>query len=164
MAIEFSPAAKAKFAQTLTRYPIKRAAIMPTLWLAQEEFGWLSDEVMAYVADLLELPPAFVASVASFYTMYYRRPMGRHHVQVCTNLSCVLRGADEIVDCLRTRLGIDLGETTADRRFSLSEVECLGSCGTAPMMQINDDFCENLTPERTLEIVERLARDDGGAG
>ena len=132
---------------------------MPTLWLAQEEFGWLSEEVLAHVAELLELPPAFVASVASFYTMYYRRPMGRHHVQVCTNLSCVLRGADEIVDCLRSRLGIGLGETTADQRFSLSEVECLGSCGTAPMMQVNDDYWENLTPERTLEIIERLARE-----
>jgi NADH-quinone oxidoreductase E subunit len=159
MAVEFSPAAKAKFEQALTRYPIKRAAIMPTLWLAQEEFGWLSEEALAYVAELLELSPAFVASVASFYTMYYRRPMGRHHVQVCTNLSCVLRGADDIVDCLRSRLGIGLGETTADQRFSLSEVECLGSCGTAPMMQVNDDYWENLTPERTLEIVERLARE-----
>jgi NADH:ubiquinone oxidoreductase subunit E len=112
MAVEFSPAAKAKFDQYLTRYPIKRAAIMPALWLAQEEFGWLSNEAMEYVAGLLELPPAFVASVASFYTMYNKRPVGRHHVQVCTNLSCALRGSDAIVDCLRARLGIDLGETT----------------------------------------------------
>jgi NADH-quinone oxidoreductase E subunit len=158
MPVEFSPAAKAKFDTYLTRYPIKRAAIMPTLWLAQEEFGWLSTDVMAYVAELLELPPAFVASVASFYTMYYKRPMGRLHVQVCTNLSCALRGADEIVGCLRDHLGIGVGETTADGRVSLSEAECLGSCGTAPMMQINDDYWENLTPERTLEIVDRLAQ------
>ena len=158
MPVEFSPVAKAKYEEYLTRYPIRRAAIMPTLWLAQEEFGWLSPDVMAYVAELLELPPAFVASVASFYTMYYKRPMGRHHVQVCTNLSCALRGADVIVDCLRTHLGIGVGETTGDGRFSLSEAECLGSCGTAPMMQVNDDYWENLTPERTLEIVERLAR------
>jgi len=159
MSVEFSPAAKAKFDTYLTRYPIKRAAIMPTLWLAQEEFGWLSPGVMLYVAELLELPPAFVASVASFYTMYYKRPMGRHHVQVCTNLSCALRGADGIVDCLRARLGIEVGGTTGDGRFSLSEAECLGSCGTAPMMQVNDDYWEDLTPERTLEIVDRLARD-----
>jgi len=158
MTVAFSPAAQAKFETYLTRYPIKRAAIMPTLWLAQEEFGWLSPEVMLYVADLLELPPAFVASVASFYTMYYKRPMGRHHVQVCTNLSCALRGAEDIVTCLRGRLGIGVGETTADGIFSLSEAECLGSCGTAPMMQVNDDYWENLTPERTLEIVDRLAR------
>jgi NADH-quinone oxidoreductase E subunit len=158
MTVAFSPAAQAKFETYLTRYPIKRAAIMPTLWLAQEEFGWLSPEVMLYVAELLELPPAFVASVASFYTMYYKRPMGRHHVQVCTNLSCALRGAEDIVTCLRGRLGIGVGETTADGIFSLSEAECLGSCGTAPMMQVNDDYWENLTPERTLEIVDRLAR------
>ena len=158
MAVEFSPAAKAKFEHYLTRYPVKRAAIMPTLWLAQREFGYLSEETLIYVAELLQLSPAFVASVASFYTMYYKRPMGRHHVQVCTNLSCALRGADVIVDCLRTHLGIGVGETTGDGRFSLSEAECLGSCGTAPMMQVNDDYWENLTPERTLEIVERLAR------
>jgi NADH-quinone oxidoreductase E subunit len=159
MAVAFSPAAKAEFDEILTRYPIKRAAIMPTLWLAQREFGWLSEDVLAYVAELLELSPAFVGSVASFYTMYYKRPMGRHHVQVCTNLSCSLVGAERIVDCLRERLGIGVGGTTADRRFSLSEAECLGSCGTAPMMQIDDDYWENLTPERTLEIIDRLARD-----
>lgn len=158
MAVAFSPAAKAKFDQFVTRYPIKRAAIMPTLWLAQEEFGWLSHEVLEYVAGLLELSPAFVASVASFYTMYYKQPMGRHHVQVCANLSCALLGSDRIVDCLRQRLGIEVGQTTGDGKFSLSVVECLGSCGTAPMMQVNDDFWENLTPERTLEIVDRLAR------
>ena len=113
---------------------------------------------MVYVAELLGLSPASVASVASFYTMFYKKPMGKHHVQVCTNLSCTLLGADHILDCLRRRLGIDVGETDAARSFSLSEVECLGSCGTAPMMQVNDDFWENLTPERTLEIIDRLAR------
>ena len=158
MAVQFSPAAKAKFDEILTRYPVKRAAIMPTLWLAQEEFGWLSHEVLEYVAGLLELSPAFTASVASFYTMYYKQPVGAHHLQVCTNLSCALVGADRIVDCLRKRLGIEVGETTADKKFSLSVVECLASCGTAPMMQINDDYWENLTPERTLEIIDRLAR------
>jgi NADH-quinone oxidoreductase E subunit len=159
MAVEFSPAAKAKFDTILPRYPIKRAAIMPTLWLAQEEFGWLSNEVLEYVAGLLDLSPAFTASVASFYTMYYKRPVGTHHVQVCTNLSCALVGSDRILDCLRQRLGVAVGQTTADGKFSLSEVECLASCGTAPMMQINDDYWENLTPERTLEIIDRLARD-----
>jgi NADH-quinone oxidoreductase subunit E len=138
------PAAKAKFDQHLTRYPIKRAAIMPTLWLAQEEFGWLSHEAMEYVAGLLELPPAFVASVASFYTMYNKRrsagttcrcaPTSRAHCAAPTPSS---------IAC--AALGIGLGETTADGRFTLSEVECLGSCGTAPMMQVDDDFWENLT-------------------
>lgn len=161
MALQFSPAAKAKFDQIVTRYPVRRAAVMPTLWLAQQEFGWISPEVSEYIAGLLELPPAWVASVASFYTMYYKKPMGTFHVQVCTNLSCSLVGSDHIVTCLKKRLGIGVGETTADGTFSLSEAECLGSCGTAPMMQINDEFWENLTPERTLEIVDRLAREKG---
>ena len=159
MAITFSPAAKAKFDEILTRYPVKRAAIMPTLWLAQEEFGWLSTDVLEYVAGLLELSPAFTASVASFYTMYYKQPVGKHHVQVCTNLSCALVGADRIVDCLRKRLGVEVGQTTADGKFTLSVVECLASCGTAPMMQVNDDYWENLTPQSTLELIDRFERD-----
>jgi NADH-quinone oxidoreductase E subunit len=157
MSIQFSSANEAALQRIVARYPVKRAALLPALWLAQEQFGHLSLEVMEYVAERLELKPAFVASVASFYTMFYKRPMGRHHVQVCTNLSCALVGADRIVDCLRERLGIDVGGTTADGKFSLSEVECLASCGTAPMMQVNDDYWENLTPERTLEIIDRLA-------
>lgn len=159
MAVRFSPAAQAEFEKIVTRYPVRRAAIMPTLWLAQREFGHLSLEVMEYAAELLDLTPAFVASVASFYTMFYKKPMGKSHVQVCTNLSCSLVGADRILACLKQRLGIDVGETTADGKFSLDQVECLASCGTAPMMQINDDYWENLTPELTLEIVDRLARD-----
>jgi NADH-quinone oxidoreductase E subunit len=159
MPVQFSAAAQAQFETIVSRYPVRRAAIMPTLWLAQEEFGYLSLEVMEYVAGLLELSPAFVASVASFYTMYYKKPMGRHHVQVCRNLSCALLGAERITDCLRKRLGIEIGETTADGKFSLSEVECLASCGTAPMMQVNDDFWENLTPESTIEIIDRLERE-----
>jgi NADH-quinone oxidoreductase E subunit len=155
--MQFSPETEAKFQSIVVRYPVRRAALLPTLWLAQEQFGHLSLEVMEYVAERLELHPAFVGSVASFYTMFYKRPMGRHHVQVCTNLSCALVGSDRIVDCLRRRLGIDVGQTTGDGQFSLSEVECLASCGTAPMMQINDDYWENLTPERTIEIIDRLA-------
>jgi NADH-quinone oxidoreductase E subunit len=157
MAIQFSAAAQTQFEEYLTRYPTKRAAILPTLWLAQREFGYLSEEVMEYVAGLLGESPAFVASVASFYTMFYKKPMGKHHIQVCTNLSCTLMGADRVVEVCARRLGIALGQTTADKQFSLDEVECLGSCGTAPMMQINDDYWENLTPESTLELIERLA-------
>jgi NADH-quinone oxidoreductase E subunit len=157
MAIQFSADARKQFEEYLTRYPTKRAAIMPTLWLAQREFGYLSEEVMEYVAGLLGESPAFVASVASFYTMFYKKPMGKHHIQVCTNLSCTLMGAERIVQVCSRRLGIALGETTGDKQFSLDEVECLGSCGTAPMMQINDDYWENLTPEGTLELLDRLA-------
>jgi NADH-quinone oxidoreductase E subunit len=159
MAVQFSPTARQQFEEYLRRYPTKRAAIMATLWLAQREFGHLSAEVMEYVAELIDESPAFVASVASFYTMYYKKPMGRHHIQVCTNLSCSLVGAERLVNVISRRLGIGVGETTPDGRFSLDEVECLASCGTAPMMQINDDYWENLTPESTLEIIERLARE-----
>lgn len=155
----FSPSGEAKFRTILARYPVKRAAILPVLWLAQEEFGYLSHEVLAFVAERLELSPAFVASVASFYSMLYKRPMGKYHIQVCRNLSCSLLGAEAILACLKERLGIDVGETTPDGKFSLSEVECLASCGTAPMMQINDRYWENLTPARTLEIIDRLAEE-----
>ena len=158
MAVEFSAAARQEFEEYLRRYPTKRAAIMPTLWLAQREFRYLSRDVLAYIASLIDESPAFVASVASFYTMYYKKPMGQHHIQVCTNLSCALMGSDRIVDACARRLGVGLGETTADGKFSLDEVECLASCGTAPMMQVNDDYWENLTPESTLELIERLAR------
>ena len=116
MAARFSPNAQAEFEQIVSRYPVKRAAVMPTLWLAQREFGYLSEDVMTYVAELLQLSPAFVASVASFYTMYYKRPMGTYHVQVCTNLSCALLGATDIVACLLTRLA----PTTSSRACSVS--------------------------------------------
>jgi len=137
---------------------------MPTLWLAQRDFGYISLEVMEYVAGLLGLSPAFVGAVASFYTMYYKKPMGTFHVQVCTNLSCTLVGAEQILACIERRLGITVGGTTNDGQFSLSEVECLASCGTAPMMQINDDYWENLTPEKTLEIIDRLAATPAPSG
>ena len=158
MPVQFSAAAQQQFAEYLRRYPTKRAALLPTLWLAQREFGYLSCETLEYVAGLIDESPAFVASVASFYTMYYKKPMGQHHIQVCTNLSCTLRGAERIVETCAKRLGITPGETTADGKFSLDEVQCLASCGTAPMVQVNDDYWENLTPESTLELIERLGR------
>jgi NADH:ubiquinone oxidoreductase subunit E len=100
-----------------------------------------------------------VSGVASFYTMYYKKPIGKYHLQVCTNVSCMLRGSDEIVRAIEGLLGIGLGETTADGRFSLDEVECLASCGTAPMMQVNEDYHENLTPESTIQLLDRLGRE-----
>ena len=159
MAIQFSGDALEEYQRILGKYPVKRAAIMPALWLAQREFGHLSAEVQQYVADLMGFPLAWVSGLASFYTMYYKKPVGKYHLQVCTNVSCMLRGSDDIVRVIEDRLKVGLGETTADGRFSLEEVECLASCGTAPMMQVNDDYHENLTPRSTLELIERLARD-----
>jgi NADH-quinone oxidoreductase E subunit len=159
MAVEFSKSSLDAYERIVARYPVKRAAIMPVLWLAQEEFGYLSNEVQQYVAGLMGFPLAWVSGLASFYTMYYKKPVGRHHLQVCTNVSCMLRGSDAIVRAIEERLGITLGQTTADGKFTLDEVECLASCGTAPMMQVNEDYIENLSPESTVEILERLARD-----
>jgi len=156
----FSAAALAEYRALLERYPTRRAALMPTLWLAQREFGWLSLPVMEYVAQLMELPLAWVTSVASFYTMYWKEPKGRWHVQVCRNLSCALRGAEDILRALEARLGIRGGQRTADGRFSLEEVECLASCGTAPCLQVNnEEYHENLDVPRALALIERLARE-----
>ena len=157
MPVQFSDATYAQFEEVLTRYPTKRAAILPTFWLAQKEFGYLSPGVMEYIGKLLDLSPAYVAAVASFYTMFYKEPVGKFHVQICTNLSCTLLGAERIVECAEKKLGIGLGQTTPDKKFSLSEVECLGSCGTAPVAQINDDYYENLTPEGVVRLIDGLA-------
>lgn len=154
----FSAAALAEYREILPRYPTRRAALMPTLWLAQREFGWLSLPVLEYVAELMELPLAWVTSVASFYTMYWKEPRGRWHIQLCRNLSCALRGAIDIQRALQDRLGIRDGERSADGRFSFEEVECLASCGTAPCLQINNaDYYENLDVPRALALIERLA-------
>ena len=154
----FSPTALAEYHAVLARYPERRAALMPTLWIAQREFGWLSPPVCEYVATLMELPLAWITSVASFYTMYWKEPKGRWHIQVCRNLACALRGAGDIQRALEGRLGIRDGQRTADGRFSLEEVECLASCGTAPVLQLNNaEYHENLDVPRTLALVERLA-------
>ena len=154
----FAPAALEEYRAILARYPTRRAALMPVLWLAQREFGWLSDPAMTYVAELMELPLAWVTSVASFYTMYWKEPKGRWHIQLCRNLPCQLRGAGEIQRVVEGRLGICHGQRTADGRFSLEEVECLASCGSAPVLQLNNaEYHENLDVPRTLALLERLA-------
>jgi len=157
MAVQFSDETYKKFEQVLARYPTKQAALLPTFWLAQTEFGYLSPEVMEYIAGLLDLSPANVRGVATFYTMFYMEPVGKFHVQVCTNLSCTLLGAEKIVHCLESKLRVKVGQTTEDAVFSLSEVECLGSCGTAPVVQINDDYHENQTPDGMRTLIDQLA-------
>ncbi len=140
----------------LPRYPQKRAVLLPALHVVQRERGWIPPEAMEEVAALLDLRPVEVREVVSFYTMYNRAPVGRHHLQVCRNISCALRGARQITRHLTEKLGITLGGTTPDGRFTLTEVECLGSCGTAPMLQCNDDYHENLTVERLDDLLSRL--------
>ena len=150
---------KARITQLKERYPQSKSALLPVLHLAQREHdGWLSEEVMAEVAEVMGLPSAEVRSVVSFYTLFNRQPVGRYLVQVCTNISCSLLGAEHIVNHLERKLGIGVGETTPDGLFTLLEVECLGSCGTAPMMQVNDTYYENLTVERVDQILSELAK------
>ena len=147
-----------KIEEIARRYPDPRSAVMPALYLAQEKHGYLTKEAMEEVAEALNIPPVQVYEIATFYTMFNKRPVGRYHIQVCTNVSCMLLGAETLVDYLKEKLGIDVGETTRDGLFTLSTVECLGSCGTAPVMQINDTYYENLTKERIDEILEGLRR------
>ncbi len=156
--IKFSEAALAEYRELLTHYPTRQAALLPTLWIAQREFGWLGGDAQLYVAKLMELPPAHVRAVVTFYTMFYQQPVGKWHLEVCTNLSCRLRGADEIVEAISDKLGIKVGETTADKKFTLGRAECLASCGSAPMLQLNHDrYYENLTPESTIKLIDELS-------
>ena len=156
MTIEFTPENKKNFDTLLTRYPTKKAAILPTLWMVQKQYGFISDEAMEYVGKLLDLSPVHVLSVVTFYTMFNRKPTGKHHLQVCRTLSCAMMGAESLVDHLKTKLKIKEGETTRDGKFSLCTVECLGSCGTAPAMMINEAYHENLTAEKLDKILAEL--------
>ena len=153
---EFSREVLEEVARIRMRYPTARAAILPTLHLAQREFGWISDEVMAYVASVLGVPPMEIFRAVTFYTMYHRSRPGKFDVQVCTNISCSLRGANQVLDSICKKLGIRPGERTRDGLFSLSEAECLGSCGTAPVARINDVFVEDLKPEEIDDYFEGL--------
>ena len=153
MALEFSPQALQKVSEVIGRYPHKQSAVVPVLYLAQEEFGHLSQEAIEYVANLMEIPAARLYGIVSFYTMLNMKPVGRHHIQVCRTLPCALQGAGKIIAFLKERLAVDLGETTPDGKFTFSAVECLASCGTAPVMQINDAYYENLSPEKIEKIL-----------
>jgi NADH-quinone oxidoreductase E subunit len=129
---------------------------LPSLYVAQGEQGYVTQEAMAEIARILEIPPTQVYEAATFYTMYNKKPVGKYHIQVCANLSCSLLGADDLVEYLSGKLGIKKGETTEDKRFTLTTVQCLGSCGTAPMLQLNDDYHEDLTEEKIDKILEGL--------
>lgn len=140
----------------LGRYPVKRSALIPLLYLAQQEEGYVSESAMKEIASLLKLTPPQVYETVTFYTMLNLKPVGKFHIQLCKSLMCALLGSDTLVTWIHTHLGIHPGQTTPDRLFTLSLVECLGSCGTAPMMQINDDYYEHLTDAKVGEIVDAL--------
>ncbi len=154
--VEFSPKTKEKFKAVVAKYPEKSAALLPALWLAQQEFSAITPEVEEYVAELVGVSPVRVHEVLSFYTMYTPKPLGTYHLQLCTNISCSLLGAEDLLEHIKKKLNIKPGETTPDGKFTLSTVECLGYCGTAPVMQINDDFHESLTKESVDQILDSL--------
>lgn len=153
-----------KLTEILTRYPTKMAATIPLLHLCQEQNGWISEDVVHFVAHRLDVPPAHVQGVVTFYTLFNREPVGRHQVWVCRTLPCALRGADGILHHCEKKLGIKPGETTADGAITLRTAECLASCGTAPMMQVDRDYHENLTLEKVDAILEKLQDAPKGAG
>ncbi len=154
MEFKFTEENQTKIEDILKRYPTKKAAVMPLLYLAQGQNGWVSSEVMKVVASLLDMPADEVLGVVTFYTMYRQKSMGKYHLQVCTNVSCMLRGAYKIYDHIKDKLNIANGGVTEDAIFSLEEVECMGSCGTAPMIAVNEDFFENLDVEKVDQILE----------
>ena len=151
----FSSAAIQEIEEIRTNYPNARAALLPAIYVAQREFGWLSPEAYEAVADLLGVPKATVRGVATFYAMYKQKPMGRHLIQLCTNVSCMILGAERLVDFLKNTYGVEPGGVSPDGRFSLVIMECIGACGTAPAMLVNDDFHENLTEKNLQGILEK---------
>jgi len=164
-AASLSDAARSRIAAIRDRYPHPRSAILPALWEVHHELGHLSPEGMTAVAEVLGLTRGDVEAVATFYSMYFQKPHGRHEVLVCINVSCALRGADGIVDHLERSLGCPSGSTTADGAFTWSStVECLGACGGAPAMQVDHHFHENLTPERVDSVLGRIRESDAAGG
>ncbi len=157
MSFAFNPERKKSFQELIQRYPDKRSVALPALHLAQEQEGYLSGDTIIALARLLDIAPAELMDTASFYTMFHTRPNGKYLLQVCQTLSCSLGGGDEIVDHLQEKYKIKVGETTPDGKFTLLKVECLGSCGTAPVIQINDDYYEKLSLPKVDRIMSKLS-------
>ena len=147
---------KAEIDDILSRYPVKRSALLPLLYLAQREQGYITEAAMQEIAGMLKLTPPQVYETATFYTMLNLKPVGKFHLQVCKSLMCALVGSDTVIGWISAKLGIKPGETTPDRLFTLSIVECLAACGTGPMMQVNDDYYERLTEEKLDRILADL--------
>jgi NADH-quinone oxidoreductase subunit E len=146
------------FEQKMKEYPTKRSFLVPMLLYTQDELGYLTDEAITYLAKKTELTELEVRNVISYYSMLHTRPMGKYHLQVCTNISCMLRGGEELLEHCKERLGIGNKQVTADRIFSLEEVECIGACSWAPAVQINYDFHENLTPDAMDVLLDGCAK------
>jgi NADH-quinone oxidoreductase E subunit len=154
----YSPENEKKLDEYISHYPIKRSAILPALFIAQDEHGYVTDEDVKYLARRLDMRVNEVEEIVTFYSMYSREPVGRYKLQVCRTISCMLLGAPQITEHLCQKLGVEVGETTADGKFTVQEVECLGYCDLAPVLQVNFDYHEQITPERAGEIVDQLSR------
>ena len=152
--MRFSEEFEARFSEMVTHYPTKRSVLVPTLLYAQDEVGYLTDEVIAELAQRLELTELEVRNVISYYSMLITKPRGKYDVQVCTNIACMLRGGEELLEHCKKKLGIGHKGTTEDGMFSLEEVECIGACSWAPAVQVNYDFHENLTPEKMDRVLD----------
>lgn len=147
----------AEVKKELARYETKESAIIPSLFVAQKENGgYLSEDVIKHLSQVMDIPESRINEVFKFYTMFNQKPVGKYHVQVCTNISCALEGGRELAERICHDLKVKIDEVTADGRFSISKVECLGSCGTAPMMQVNDQYFEKLTPESAMNILRGM--------
>ena len=156
--MRFSDQFEARFAEMLTHYPTKRSALVPTLLYAQDEIGFLSDEVIAELAQRVDLTELEVRNVISYYSMLTTKPRGKFNVQVCTNIACLLRGGEELLDHCKTKLGVPNKGITPDGLFSVEEVECIGACSWAPAVQVNYDFHENLTEEKMDKVLEEYRK------
>ncbi len=156
MSVEISVNLRKKIDEIKKKFPTGKSPILPLLHAFQDEFGYISVEIEEEIAKIVGVSPVYVREVSTFYSMFNNKPVGKYHIQVCGNISCWLRGYDEIVEYIKKKLGIEIGETTPDGKFTLSRVECLGMCDQAPVMQINGDFYGNLTPEKIDEILDNL--------
>ncbi len=154
--VQFSAENLEKLEKLRKQFPTSKALSIPVLWLAQDQFGWISGDVLKYVAGLLHLPVSHLYGVVTFYTMFNTKPVGKYHLQVCTNISCGLRGGEEIYEHLCRRLKVRPGEMTPDGNFTVTEVECLGSCGTAPVVQVNAEYTGNLTVDKVDQMINSL--------
>ena len=159
MAVQLSEKSVERVRELKGKYPDPKSAVMPALYVAQEELGYLSSDAISWVADQLGLPPVHVRELVTFYTMYYSKPVGKYHFQVCRTLSCALRGSRQLMEHLQQRFDLEPGEVSKNGMWSYEAVECLGSCGTAPMCEINDTYFENLTPEKLEQIIQRIEKE-----
>ena len=156
--MQLPSALEEKFTSLLGRYPVKRSALIPMMMYAQDHFGFLSDELLADIAQRLDLNMTQVTETLAYYSMLRRKPVGRYHIQVCTNISCMLRGGNELYAHVQKRLGIGNKEVTSDGLFSIEEVECMGACSWAPAVEINYDFHHFVTPEQLDKLIEDLRK------